>query len=187
VLIAEEVTSRFLNVMSLLAGSIPLVAIQLNVLKVEDQLLLDFVKVLDQRALREDDAGETGGGEANRSMWEERVGSDVMKICDRIAEIANEVAEPKLELKYQKRHLGLCPHGSFFNVAALIPKMAFVAVRMGIPDSDAWLKRFQDAGSEVNSRNPGSITIRIRRDELQEHAVMVRELLHQAVREFQSS
>jgi hypothetical protein len=130
VLIAEEVTSRFLNVMSLLAGSIPLVAIQLNVLRVGDQLLLDFVKVLDQRALREDDSVETGGGEASRGTWEERAGSDVMKLCDRIAEIAN--------------------------------------------------------GVEVSSRKPGSITIRVRGDELQVHVVIVRELIHQAAREFQS-
>ena len=110
-----------------------------------------------------------------------------MKTCDRIAEIANEVAEPKLELKYQKRHLGLCPHGSFFNVAALFPKKTFLAVRMGVTDSDAWLKRLEDAGVEVNSKKPDSITIRLHRDDLEEHATIVRELLHQAVREFQSS
>jgi hypothetical protein len=109
-----------------------------------------------------------------------------MKLCDRIAEIANEVAEPRLELKYPKRHLGLCPHGSFFNVAALFPKKAFLAIRMGVTDSDAWLKRLEEAGVEVSSRKPGSITIRVRGDELQVHVVIVRELIHQAAREFQS-
>ncbi len=46
VLVAEEVTTRFLNVMGLLSGSIPIVAIQLNTLKVGEQILLDFVRVL---------------------------------------------------------------------------------------------------------------------------------------------
>jgi hypothetical protein len=185
VLVAEEVTSRFLNVMSLLAGSIPLVAIQLNALKVGDQIVLDFVKVLDQRALREDETIELGGGNADRSTWEGRVGSDIMKLCDRIAGIANEIAEPKLELKYKKGRLGLCPHGSFFNVAAVFPKKGFLPIRMGITDSDAWLKKLEDAGVEVNSRKPGSITIRIRTAEMQVHEAILRELIHQAVREFQ--
>ncbi|MEN6407601.1 MAG: hypothetical protein ABFC77_14160 [Thermoguttaceae bacterium] len=51
VLIAEEITSRFLNVMALLSGSIPLVAIQLNALRIDEHLILDFIKVLDQRDL----------------------------------------------------------------------------------------------------------------------------------------
>lgn len=185
VLVAEEVTSRFLNVMSLLAGSIPLVAIQLNALKVGDQMVLDFVKVLDQRALREDETVELGGGNTDRSTWEARVGSDIMKLCDRIAGIANEIAEPKLELKYRFSRLGLCPHGSFFNVAALFPKKGFLPLRMAIADSDAWLKRLEDAGVEVDSHKSGSLTIRIRPAEMQSHEVLLRELVHQAVREFQ--
>ena len=61
VLVAEQVTARFLNVIALFAGSIPIIAIQLNALRVSNQVVLDFVKVLDQRQLREDDTGEAGG------------------------------------------------------------------------------------------------------------------------------
>lgn len=186
VLVAEDITSRFLNVMSLFAGSIPLVSLQLNALKVGDQVVLDFVKVLDQRALREDDTIESGVSAADRSTWEDRVGSAIMRICDRVAEIANEVAEPKVELKYQKRHLGLCPHGSFFNVSALFPKKAFLKARMAVADSDAWLKRFEEAGIQVNSRKPGSITIRVGPVEMLEQEQIIRALIHQSVREFQT-
>ena len=101
VLVAEDITSRFLNVMSLLAGSIPLVAIQLNALRVGDHIVLDFVKVLDQRALREDDTVESEDGNVDRGTLEARVGAEIMRLCDRIAGIANEVAEPKVELKYK--------------------------------------------------------------------------------------
>src|SRR6266404_1231759 len=55
VLVAEQVTARFLNVIALFAGSIPIIAIKLTALKVGNQIVLDFVKVLDQRQLREDD------------------------------------------------------------------------------------------------------------------------------------
>src|SRR5947199_149616 len=48
VLIAEDITSRFLNVISLFNGSIPLVAIQMQALKVAAQLTLVFTTVVDQ-------------------------------------------------------------------------------------------------------------------------------------------
>ena len=47
-----------LNVLSLLAGTVPLVCIQLNALQVEEFVLLNFIEVLDQRSLRQDDETE---------------------------------------------------------------------------------------------------------------------------------
>src|SRR5690606_32610537 len=40
VLVAEDITSRFLNVMALLAGSIPLIALKLSALRVDDKVVL---------------------------------------------------------------------------------------------------------------------------------------------------
>ncbi|WP_395697243.1 hypothetical protein [Methylocella sp.] len=48
VLIAEDITSRFLSVISLFNGSIPLVAIQLRALRVAGKLTLVFTKVFDE-------------------------------------------------------------------------------------------------------------------------------------------
>src|SRR5271154_1248109 len=48
VLIAEEITARFLNVISLFNGAIPMMALQLNAIQVGDQIVLSFTKVLDE-------------------------------------------------------------------------------------------------------------------------------------------
>ncbi len=48
VIVAEDITSRFLNVISLFNGSVPLIAIQMNVIKLGDQVSLLFTTVLDQ-------------------------------------------------------------------------------------------------------------------------------------------
>ena len=61
VLIAEDITSRFLNIIGLLNGFIPLVAIQLNAIQVGDQITLIFTVVLDHRlglALEEEEEQE---------------------------------------------------------------------------------------------------------------------------------
>src|SRR5207302_10671470 len=47
VIIAEDITSRFLNVIGLFHASIPLVAIQMNALKLGEQVGLIFTTVLD--------------------------------------------------------------------------------------------------------------------------------------------
>src|SRR5436190_19702681 len=51
VLIAEDVTSRFLNVISLLNKSVPLIAIQMTALKFGDDIALVFTRVLDEMPL----------------------------------------------------------------------------------------------------------------------------------------
>ena len=40
VLVAEDITARFLNVLSLFAGTVPLVAIQLNALQIGEMITL---------------------------------------------------------------------------------------------------------------------------------------------------
>jgi hypothetical protein len=48
VLIAEDITSRFLNVVSLFNGTIPPIAIQMQALKVGDSVTLVFTTVMDE-------------------------------------------------------------------------------------------------------------------------------------------
>src|SRR3989440_741973 len=48
VLVAEDITSRFLNVVALFNGMIPLIALQMQALKVGDQSTLLFTKVMDE-------------------------------------------------------------------------------------------------------------------------------------------
>src|SRR4051794_33369238 len=48
VLIAEDITSRFLNVVSLFNGTIPLIALQMQALRIGEHLTLIFTKVMDE-------------------------------------------------------------------------------------------------------------------------------------------
>lgn len=51
VIIAEDITSRFLNVISLFNGFIPLVALQMTAVKLADKVGIIFTKVLDEMPL----------------------------------------------------------------------------------------------------------------------------------------
>jgi hypothetical protein len=48
VIVAEDITARFLNVIQLFNGSIPLIALKMTAYKIGEQYALRFVKVLDE-------------------------------------------------------------------------------------------------------------------------------------------
>ena len=68
VIVAEEITGRFMNVISLFNGSIPLIALQLSAFKQDDDLALTFTKILDRvtYANEEDEQFEV----TDRKYWE---------------------------------------------------------------------------------------------------------------------
>src|SRR5215216_6518379 len=80
VLIAEDITSRFLNVISLFNGALPLIAIQVQALQVAGKVTLVFTKVMDELsrgAVDEDEAFP-----ADRLYWEERASKATLAIAD---------------------------------------------------------------------------------------------------------
>ena len=98
VLVAEDVTGRFLNVLSLFSGTIPLIAIQVSALQVDDKVVLQCVKVLDQRLLRQDDVVEAKGASVDRSYWVERANEKTVALASGLLTFINEASTTKYEL-----------------------------------------------------------------------------------------
>src|ERR1039457_1015101 len=72
VLIAEDVTSRFLNILTLFNGTIPLIVIQMQALTVAGKVTLVFTRVMDElsRGLVDEDE-EAAAYPADRAYWED--------------------------------------------------------------------------------------------------------------------
>jgi hypothetical protein len=102
VIIAEDITSRFLNVINLFNGFIPLVAIQMNAYKHDDNIMLIFTKVLSemQLGLIDDDDAESIETHTNRDYWNKRA-PETMKIADQLLQLLNQM-EPGAELEYNR-------------------------------------------------------------------------------------
>jgi hypothetical protein len=69
VIVAEEITTRFFNVIYLMNRSIPIIAIKLDALKLGDDLILHFTKVLDTYETP-DDAIDLAANPTNIASWE---------------------------------------------------------------------------------------------------------------------
>src|SRR5882724_5560758 len=70
VIVAEEITSRFLNVIQLFNGAIPLIALKMTAYKVGEQTALTFVKVLDELTYGLVGPDEPVPEATNRQDWE---------------------------------------------------------------------------------------------------------------------
>ena len=123
VIVAEEITGRFMNVISLFNGAIPLIALQMSATKHGEDINLSFVKVIDRIIPGTDEEDEDEP--ADRSYWEKK--TNCLSVIDKFYDDVKEMA-PEYELKYSKTRIGLRPSGRLFNRFVFYPKRYSVVV-----------------------------------------------------------
>jgi hypothetical protein len=184
VLIAESITSRFLNIIGLFNGFIPLIAIQLNAIHVGDLIALVFTMVLDQRlgfAIKEEEEQEV----TDRSYWEKRGSTITVGLADEVLQILKEL-DHELELKYNKFYIGVAKYSKPFNFVIFRPKVRSLRVEPKLQRSDEIEKMLESEGLDVleyDSRNQ-RYRIRLSKGDISDHERILKEILVRAYREF---
>src|SRR3989344_2580001 len=147
VIIAEDITSRFLNVIRLFNSTIPLIAIKLQAIRVGSEIGLIFTTVLDviPRGLPDDEPLEEA---KDRSYWESKGSPKTVKLADRMLELIHSFA-PGFELKYNKHYIGLVMNGKAINFAVFRPQKTALRFEVALPKDDERLKKLESAGLEV--------------------------------------
>ena len=105
VIVAEDITNRFFNVISLMNRSIPIIAIQLNAIKIDDKIILNFTKVLDIYETPEDEEN-LAGEEVGRPYWEKTANPKSLAVIDEMISIAQK-EYPNTKVTYNKYHVAL--------------------------------------------------------------------------------
>lgn len=105
VIIAEEITSRFFNVISLFNGAIPLIAIQVKAIKVGENVSLFFTTVLGENTFELND-DDIISEPKDRNYWENRATPQMLKLVDDIKDKLGDVVAD-YELKYNKHYIGI--------------------------------------------------------------------------------
>ena len=144
VIVAEDITSRFLNVISLFNKAIPLIAIQMNALEVAGVLTLHATKVLDLAQLGTEEEDEPGAA-ADRDYWVNRGSAESVALADRLLELVNDVS-PGMDLKYNKHYIGLARNGMPDNFAVFRPRKKHLGCAFRIPRSDITTAFIESSG-----------------------------------------
>lgn len=177
VIIAEDITSRFLNIISLFNGSIPLIAIQVDALEVAGKLTLHFTKILDVMSIGTEEEEESE--QTDRAYWEEQATPATVKCTDEILHLINEVGL-KCELKYNKFYIGLSENGSANNFAIFRPKKKWTTFNPRIEQSEELDTLLESQGIDFTykKRNgPGRYVLKLKPDEIKQQTEILKYLI----------
>lgn len=184
VIVAEEITSRFLNVIGLFNGVIPLMAVQMSAVKLGDAVSLAFTTVLDQLRLGLVDEDEEVHEASDRTYWEGRGTKTTVAMADELLEILRTL-DPKLELKYNKFYIGLAKEGQPNNFVIFRPQKNAIRIEPRLQKTEAREQRIETAGLDVMDYDNkwSRYRIRLAKGEVKKHADVLRELFEAAYRD----
>ena len=181
VIIAEEITSRFFNVIRLLNRAVPLVAIQLSAFQINNEVVLQFIRVLDTNEFNPNsDEDDPGSSPTSRADWEQRTKPEILAIVDACRSLApRDNGEPRLN--YNKSHIALGTSGYLF--CHFFPRKAShcaIWVKVGASERQNIVDKLEAVGLEALSKGKGSIRMNIRMDDIQKHRQALIDLFKKA-------
>ena len=185
VIVAEEITSRFLNVISLFNGTIPLMAIQMNAVQLGDTVSLAFTTVLDQVLFGLVDEDEETQEPADRAYWENRGSKATVAMADEVLALVQEL-NPRLQLNYTKSYIGLAIDGRPNNFLLFFPKKDQIRIQPRMTKSTELEEAAEIAGVDVMDYRAryARYRLRLQKGEVQKQAEILRKFLEASYREF---
>ena len=181
VIIAEDITSRFLNIISIFNGFIPLIAIQVNAYKVKDDYFLLSTTVLDEVTLgflEEEETREV----TDRNYWETVRGTKkTVAIADELLNMISEFV-PGYELKYNKFYIGLAKDEQPDNFVIFRARKSGLNMELRLKQSDEIEKKLEEAGLDLMNYDKkwGRYRIKLSKQDVNKHKELITNLLKMA-------
>ena len=185
IIIAEDITSRFLNVISLFNGSIPLMAIQVCAIQTAEGVGLHFTKVLDVQQLGLVDEDEEVAEVTNRDYWLKRGTPKTVAMADKLLSYIHEF-DHDAELNYNKFYIGLKINSRSKNYAIFRPKKNFIGLEIKMPqteENDEIINQAEIANLDYSKRY-GYYRLSIYERDLEEKSDFIKKLLLDAKERF---
>ena len=185
VIIAEDITSRFLNVISLFNGSIPLMAIQVSAIQTAEGVGLHFTKVLDVQQLGLVDEDEEVAEITDRDYWLKRGTQKTVEMSDKILSNIIEF-DPDAEFNYNKFYIGLKFNGRSKNYSIFRPKKNFLGVAIKLPqteENDEIINQAEITTLDYDNAR-GNYRLKINERELDKKLETIKQLIFNAKEKF---
>jgi predicted transport protein len=182
VIVAEDVTTRFLNVMSLFNKSIPLVAIQLSAIQVGEVVTVNCVKVLDLSTTMGWEDDSTAATATDRAYWLKKATQQTVNLADKLLEIVHKVVGNKnLELNYNKHYIGLATGGVANNFISMKPRKQNLMLQLKIARSEEVTELIEQSLELISYDNKwGLYQVRVTQNDLKENVDVLTELISKA-------
>ncbi len=162
VIVAEEITSRFFNVISLFNGAIPIIAMQAAGYQQSDGISLVFTKILEQRNFGLiEEADESSSEMTDRNYWINKVGEHSMGLADKMFELILGT-ENSSHFYFTKFYMGVLLSGRRSMVVTVRPRVNFIIVGVRTSQREEWTQRFEQQEPNYWDYNIGKGSYRFR-------------------------
>lgn len=181
VIVAEDITQRFLNVIQLFNNSIPLIALKMTALEVGADIALTFVKVLDE-IIPGDDL-DVPAEKADEGYWCTKASKDSVDLTKQCLGLMHGF-NSSLKLNFNKHYVGLGDEFRSNNFIKFRPKKNFLKLEVRVSDLSALQKLLEEKGFEADVRAKRSrVVFRLKNGELDAHRVFLMDLFKRSYEE----
>lgn len=180
VIVAEDITARFFNILRLLNRAVPLIAIKLSAFRIGETIVLHPVTVLD--VIEEADTSEVDPVEhTDRSFWEKKSHPASLAVMDKIVSLVrSETIDPRLT--YNRHHIAMGTTG--YNFCWFHPRKSpgncHIEFRTRGAEREAILSKLQAGGIDASPRRTENIVFSLTTALLDERTALVTEVLRDA-------
>jgi hypothetical protein len=178
VIVAEEITARFFNVIRLLNRAVPIIAIQLSAFRIGDEVVLQFTRVLDVV-----ESAEPGDAEASepvdRAYWEKKSNPQSLAVVDAVKALTP-TTNGAPRITYNRYHIALGTSG--YNFCWFHPRKAYcnVHLKVGVEKRQDYIDRLESAGIEASEHRRSGIVLHLGLKDIEEHRDLIAEIIRSA-------
>lgn len=179
VIVAEDITARFFNVISLFNSAIPLIALKMTAIENTDGTIgLPFTKVLDLATPATED--EPASEATDRNYWDKRACKETMRYADEVLGLVK-VFEPDAEFNYTKFYCGIWVNGKANNFIVIRPKKKYCLVDIRLEKNEVIDEQIENSVFEaVNYTRERRYRLRIDSRTLKEGKALLSDLIKAA-------
>jgi len=181
VIVAEEITSRFFNVIRLLNRAVPIIAIQLSAFRLNDEVVLQFTRVLDTYEFGAEPDEDEPSELVDRGYWEKKAKPESLAVVESIRALTPSTkGEPRIT--FNKYHIALGTSG--YNFCWFHPRRAaslcHMHIKVGAEKRQEIIDRLEEAGIEAENHSRSSIRLRLSVKDIQEHRDVIGDVIRTA-------
>ena len=165
-----------MNVISLFNSSIPFIAIQFQLVKVERNCALVFTTVLDE--LMRGDEDEDSDPPADRAYWEQRGFKSTMQLADRLLEMVRGF-DSALMPNYTKFYIGLSKNAQRSGRIQFVPQKSRLRLRTFLEQSQEMDDKLEQTGLDFRYTKK-AYRFSLAEDDIEKHGDMLQELMRRA-------
>jgi len=178
VIVAEEITNRFFNVISLFNQAIPIIALQLNAFQIENSIVLQFTKVLDITEVPVEI--EPGVAEpVDRVFWEKGSNPNSLAVVDKIKSMVPD-DHVQVLLTYNKGYIALSTTGRQFCWLRPTKTAPHCRITYSLDDEyerSEMIQKLEEAGLDAQPKGTRSIKLRLTEKSISGNEQLLTELI----------